>query len=132
MTHDIPSVLLVGHCLPDSSSLTRLIQEAAPAAKVTRVNKDAHLAESAQQTSLLLVNRVLDGRFRQSLGVDLISALRAEGVETPIMLISNYEDAQEAAVAAGAMPGFGKRAIAQPETIERIRMALASSSSTSA
>lgn len=132
MSAESPSVLLVGHCLPDSFGLTRLVHKASPSADVTRVNKEAQLAESAPQASLLLVNRELDGRFRQSLGVDLIAALRADGVETPIMLISNYDDAQEAAVAAGAMVGFGKRAVRDPETVDRIRAALAQSSSTRA
>ncbi len=36
------------------------------------------------------------------------------------MLVSNYEDAQQDAVARGALPGFGKAALRQPETRNRL------------
>jgi hypothetical protein len=41
------------------------------------------------------------------------------------MLVSNYADAQQAAVAAGALPGFGKREIGTPKVKELLRSALA-------
>ena len=37
------------------------------------------------------------------------------------MLVSNLEDAQAQAVAAGAQPGFGKAALQKPRTIELLR-----------
>jgi hypothetical protein len=40
------------------------------------------------------------------------------------MLVSNYAEAQAAAVAAGAVPGFGKREIGQPRVAQLIREAL--------
>jgi hypothetical protein len=43
---------------------------------------------------------------------------------TKFMLVSNYPDAQAAAVAAGALPGFGKREIGQPRVAQLIREAL--------
>ena len=36
----------------------------------------------------------------------------------PVMIISNYQDAQDVAVAAGASPGFGKAALDTPRTFE--------------
>jgi hypothetical protein len=39
--------------------------------------------------------------------------------------VSNYPDAQAAAVAAGGMPGFGKREIGTPRVGQVIRDALA-------
>jgi hypothetical protein len=36
------------------------------------------------------------------------------------MLISNYEEHQAAAVAAGAQPGFGKLSLNSPQTLERL------------
>jgi hypothetical protein len=41
-----------------------------------------------------------------------------------MMLVSNYPDAQAAAVAAGAVPGFGKREIGTPRVAQVIREAL--------
>ncbi len=40
------------------------------------------------------------------------------------MLVSNHEDAQAEAVAAGALPGFGKASLGQPGMIERVAAAL--------
>ncbi len=37
------------------------------------------------------------------------------------MLLSNFPQYQEAAVAAGAEPGFGKAELDRPETLERLR-----------
>jgi hypothetical protein len=41
-----------------------------------------------------------------------------------MMLVSNYADAQQAAVAAGALPGFGKRELGTPRVSQLIRDAL--------
>jgi hypothetical protein len=46
----------------------------------------------------------------------------------PAMLVSNYEDAQQEAVAAGAVPGFGKSALYGPLVAERVRSYLADGS----
>jgi len=40
------------------------------------------------------------------------------------MLVSNYPEAQAAAVAEGALPGFGKREIGTPRVGELLREAL--------
>jgi hypothetical protein len=42
-----------------------------------------------------------------------------------MMLVSNHPDAQAAAIAAGAAPGFGKRQIGTPRVAEVLRQALA-------
>jgi DNA-binding NarL/FixJ family response regulator len=61
--------------------------------------------------TLLLVNRVLDGGFEGSEGVELIRAFKASHPDVRTMLISNYADAQASAQAAGALEGFGKSEI---------------------
>ena len=38
----------------------------------------------------------------------------------PVMLVSNFADWQEKAVAAGAQYGFGKAALNAPETLSRL------------
>jgi DNA-binding response OmpR family regulator len=74
---------------------------------------------------LVLVNRVLDADG--SSGLELIRQLLAskDMPAPPVMLVSNYEDAQRDAVAAGAAPGFGKAQLDDPNVLERLREPLA-------
>ncbi len=73
---------------------------------------------------LLLFNRQLDYGFEDELGCDLIRKLRLQYPNVKMMLVSNYPDAQAEALAAGALPGFGKREIGQPRVNELLRAAL--------
>jgi two-component system chemotaxis response regulator CheY len=56
-------------------------------------------------------------------GVDVVRAVKADEAlrRVPVMLVSNYDAAQEEAVTAGAEPGFGKAALGRPEMLERVR-----------
>jgi CheY-like chemotaxis protein len=74
---------------------------------------------------LVLVNRKLDQDYSD--GIEIIRRVKAEpGIAgVPIMLISNYPEHQAAAVAAGAVQGFGKLEFEQPETREKIAAILA-------
>lgn len=119
-----PTILLVGHCGFDSGSLKSLAQSAVPGCTVTRVNAMADLESATGDADLLLVNRVLDGRFPTGSGVELIRDLAGKDTAPPMMLISNYADAQADAESAGALPGFGKSDVALPDTAERIAAAV--------
>lgn len=119
-----PHILLVGHCGFDSGSLKSLAQTAVPGCKVLRVNDLADLEKQTSQADLLLVNRVLDGRFPIGSGVELIRDLAGKDAAPPMMLVSNYEDAQADAESAGALPGFGKSDVAKPATADRIAAAV--------
>lgn len=112
-------VLAVGNCGFDDSSLRRLI-EGELGAEMTSVDSSAEaVAAAAGSFSLILINRVLD-RTGES-GVDLVRTLKAEAAaETPVMLISNFADAQRQAVQAGAEPGFGKNQLGDPAVRERL------------
>jgi len=100
---------LVGHCVPDSFVLKNAVRGYVPGAEVVRINDERALeAELSKGLDLLLVNRVLDGRFGSDSGVEVMRALAATGQVPAWMLISNYEDAQQQARVAGARPGFGK------------------------
>ena len=125
MADEQPLVLLVGHCGADSYGLDELVAQASPNAKTSRVNSVRALRDQLNDAALLLVNRQLDGRFGVAGGIELIRTLRAEGVSTPMMLVSNFPDAQEAAIEAGAAPGFGKRELRDPATVEKVRTQLA-------
>ena len=121
----IQHVALVGHCGFDSGPLSRLAERIAPDVGVLRVNNQKKLDPVATAGTLLLINRVLDGRFTVGgSGIDLIQSLSESDDAPAMMLVSNYADAQEQAVAAGALQGFGKSEMSDPATIERLRESL--------
>lgn len=97
---------LVGHCGADSHSLSHVVRRAVPGATVKVIDSETEL--NRHPGAVLLINRVLDGTFAAATGVDLIRALAGREPRPAMVLISNYADAQDAAVSAGARPGFGK------------------------
>lgn len=106
------TVVLVGHCGPDNSYLRLAVRAAVSDAAIATADDSQELARAlAAGADLVLINRVLDYGFDQPSGVELIKHLRASHPKVRLMLISNYPEAQAAAVAAGAIPGFGKRDI---------------------
>jgi DNA-binding NarL/FixJ family response regulator len=120
-------VLLVGHCGPDSSYLRLAVRSADPAAQILAADAPGELdAALAQGIDLVLLNRELGYDFEPMVGVDLIARLKQSHPGLKTMLISNYADAQAAAVAAGAVPGFGKREIGSPRAMQLLRSALQS------
>ena len=119
-------VVLVGHCGPDSSYLKMAVKSAATDVQVTAADTQAEIEqEITSGADLLLLNRVLDYGFEQNSGVDLLRDLKKKHPEIKAMLVSNYADAQEAAIAEGALPGFGKRDIGSPKVRQLIQSALA-------
>ena len=118
-------VALVGHCGPDSSYLRMAVSKALRDAKVVAADDDSELKQLlADGVDLLLFNRILDYGFKSDEGVEVIRQLRAEHPNVKTMLVSNYEDAQDAAIRAGALPGFGKREIGTPRVTQVLREAL--------
>ena len=118
-------VALVGHCGPDSSFLRITVSRAHKEAQVLSVDDDGDLKRLLDDgVDLLLLNRQLDFGFDEQEGVALIRRIRAAYPHVKTMLVSNYPDAQAAAVAEGALPGFGKRELNTPRVAELIREAL--------
>jgi DNA-binding NarL/FixJ family response regulator len=74
---------------------------------------------------LILFNRELGWGFDQTQGVEIIRQLRTTHPSVKTMLVSNYAEAQAAALQAGAMPGFGKREIGSAKVVQALRAALA-------
>jgi len=116
-------VVLVGHCGPDSYALRSAVSSAAPGVEVVFANDDAELEKIAQGSSLLLVNRVLDGDFAEESGMALIGRLAANGAK--VMLVSNFPEAHAEAEKLGALPGFGKKTMYAPETKAKLEQAMA-------
>lgn len=124
-THSTRHVGLVGHCSPDSSYLTMAVTQAVPGAKVTRVTDDAGVQRLLEGgVDLLLINRAMEPGYSAAVGTDYIKSLRQSHPHVKVMLISNYPDAQAAAMADGALPGFGKNAVLAPETKKLLQEAL--------
>jgi two-component system, chemotaxis family, chemotaxis protein CheY len=118
-------VALVGHCGPDSSFLRIAVSRAAKEIKVLSADDSQSLQRVLDDgVDLLLLNRQLDFGFDVEEGVDIIRKLRPQYPGVKMMLVSNYPDAQAAAVAEGALPGFGKRELNTPKVAEMIREAL--------
>ena len=119
-------ILLVGHCGPDGSYLRSAVRAALGDVRFLQANDNAQLQKSlVDGVDLALFNRDLGYDLDPATGVEMIGALRAQYPALRMMLVSNHPDAQAAAVAAGAQPGFGKRQIGTPRVTEAIRAALA-------
>ena len=119
-------VALVGHCGPDSSFLRIAVSRVAKDVHVVMADDTRELTQALSDgVDLLLLNRQLDYGFDDREGVAVIRKLRPHYPNVKMMLVSNYPEAQAAAVAEGALPGFGKRELSTPKVAELIREALA-------
>lgn len=116
------SVLAIGNCSYDHGKLRAAICEHFDAEVHAASHADEALSLLGEQSfDLVLVNRVLE--VDRSSGIDLIRRIKGDPQlgDPPVMLVSNFADAQEQAVEAGAKPGFGKKALSSPETIAKLR-----------
>lgn len=117
------TIVLVGHCFPDRFMIKSAIKRAVPGSSLESVNDEKDLEPFLNGGSVLLVNRELDGRFDTQSGILLIEQVM-QGDDPPVaILISNYEDAQAHAEAAGANPGFGKSDLYEARTVEILKAA---------
>jgi len=121
--HPTPAsaVLDVGNCEPDHAAISQMLRQHFN----VDIDRVMHVDEALENMrgrpyDLVLVNRLIfaDG----SPGMDLIKRAKADAAlrHVPIMMISNFPEAQQAAVQQGAVPGFGKAALANPETPKRL------------
>jgi CheY-like chemotaxis protein len=106
---DKPRILSVGQCSFDHRLISRHLRKMY-GAEVAGANTigEALVTLRAGEFDLVLVNRVLDGDGTS--GLDVIQAIKAEPelAGIPVMLVSNYHEAQTEAQTLGALPGFGK------------------------
>ena len=113
----------VGQCGFDHSSISRyLTEEFAATVDAADTRFEALQALERQPYHLVLVNRVLDSDG--SSGQLVIEAILGLDNAPPVMLVSNYADAQQQAETAGAQPGFGKSSLRTPETRARLSAVL--------
>jgi len=104
--------------------LSSAVERIVPGAKVEQVHDDGALEAYLNGESVLLVNRVLDGRFFTGSGIELIGKVCGGEGGVVAILISNFAEAQEEAVAAGAGRGFGKSDLYEARRGEILREAV--------
>jgi two-component system, chemotaxis family, chemotaxis protein CheY len=116
-------VLSVGQCSFDHRTISHVLRERLGAV-VQPVDTAEEAGEELERRgySLVLINRKLD--LDGSSGLTVLRELHRKHPDTPMMLVSNYEDAQQEAVRLGARPGFGKASLHEESTIELIRSTL--------
>ncbi len=118
-------VLSVGQCGPDHGTISRYLdQEFACEVVASDLLVDTQYKLEREKFDLILVNRKLD--YDYSDGLEIIRALKANPATAgvPVMLLTNYPEHQEAAMAAGALLGFGKLEFDKPETREKLAAVL--------
>src|SRR5688572_26457253 len=100
------TVVLVGHCGPDNSFLRMAVSSAERGVQLTVADDSQELKAALDGgVDLVLLNRELGYGFDQALGVDVIKSFRGRYPDARFMLVSNYAEAQAAAIAAGGVPG---------------------------
>ena len=90
------------------------------------MRQDALAQLKSGQFDLVLVNRKLDTDYSD--GIEVIRADQgrpSRPPDVPVMLVTNYPEHQDAAIAAGAVRGFGKLEFSKPETRGNSRRRLA-------
>jgi len=119
--HRPARVLDVGNCTPDHAAIRTMLRDRFDV-RVERVMFVAEALERmrAERFDLVLVNRVIFDDGSDGLALHRAARENAALAAMPIMLVSDYPQAQAASVAAGGVPGFGKSTLDDPETIERL------------
>jgi two-component system chemotaxis response regulator CheY len=114
-------VLDVGQCNPDHAAIRRLLtEEFGVEADRAYTPDEAWVRLQNTRYDLVLVNRIFDATGEE--GLAFIRRMKTDTTlaAVPVMLVSNYADAQAEAVAAGAEPGFGKATLEDLQTSTRL------------
>jgi CheY-like chemotaxis protein len=115
-------VLDVGNCGPDFGSMSRFLTKNF-AVTVEQAHSPADTLEKLRggEYALVLINRKLDQDYSD--GTEILKLIKADTslAGTPVMIITNYAEHQDAAVALGAERGFGKLQYGEPETLEKLK-----------
>ncbi len=102
-------VLDVGQCHFDHSRISHYLK-ANFDVEIVQAQSFAESIKLAGESDydLILINRLLDADH--SPGMDILKKLKSDDSTSsvPVMIVSNFDDAQAAAVDEGAVPGFGK------------------------
>ncbi len=110
-------VLEIGQCNADHERIAQVLSRDFDV-NIERAHSFDEAIQKALDTpfDLILINRILDADG--TLGMAILHELKSQPstAEIPVMIVSNYEETQADAVAAGAEGGFGKSALDDSET----------------
>lgn len=121
------TVLSIGQCRPDTAAIKHFLTSNFDVEVVTAdLPRDSMAVLQERSVDLILINRKLDADYSD--GMEILATVKADEALAgiPVMLVSNFAEWQEKAVAMGAVYGFGKAELSAPETVERVRAALQS------
>ncbi len=113
------TVVDCGNCGPDYGSIRQMIQSNFDAIVLqTHGLEDTLELLAERDVDLITVNRKLDRDYSD--GIEVIRQLKADprGKDVPVMLVTNYEEHQQAAIEIGATRGFGKLSVKAPDTVK--------------
>ena len=114
-------VLDVGNCGPDHATISAALMKLF-AVEVFQADQaaDALAILRREKIDLVLVNRKLDIDYSD--GLDIVKKIKAEPdlAKIPVMLVTNHDEYQESAMAAGAEQGFGKLSLNESQTHDRL------------
>ncbi|MEO8271850.1 MAG: response regulator [Aureliella sp.] len=122
----VHTVLDVGNCVPDHASIKRLLTSHFDVDVLqTHASTDTLALLRQRSVDLVLINRKLDCDYSD--GTEILKQLKSDPVlaKTPVMIISNYAEHQDSAVALGAERGFGKLELQDPATQRKLSEFLA-------
>jgi two-component system, chemotaxis family, chemotaxis protein CheY len=118
-------VLDVGQCGPDHATIRAYLTRNFECEVVQTQGAEDTLAQlRGGKFHLVLINRKLDADYSD--GIEILKQIKSDAgiADVPVMLVTNYAEHQDAAMAAGAVRGFGKLEYDRPETKQKIAAAL--------
>ena len=111
-----------GNCGPDFNAIRQMVTSHFDAAVLqTQGAEDTIELLKKRNVDLVTVNRKLDRDYTD--GLDVIKQIKSDPdlAKVPVMLVTNYDEHQEAAMSEGAERGFGKLEIGSDKTIEQLK-----------
>ncbi|EGF25373.1 response regulator [Rhodopirellula baltica] len=111
-----------GNCGPDFNAIRQMVTSHFDAAVLqTHGAEDTIELLKKREVDLVTVNRKLDRDYTD--GLDVIKQIKSDPdlAKVPVMLVTNYDEHQEAAMNEGAERGFGKLEIGSDKTIEQLK-----------
>lgn len=115
------TVLSIGQCRPDQAAISHYLTSHFGTTVLTAdLPADAYQTLIDQEVDLVLINRKLDADYSDGMEVLQHICAGTATAKIPVMLVSNFAEWQEQAVAMGAVYGFGKAELNQPETKQRL------------
>ncbi len=118
----VKTLIDCGNCGPDYNSIRQMVLANFDAVVLQTHGLEDTLEQLSQRdVALVTVNRKLDRDYTD--GMEVIRGIKADPrfASVPIMLVTNYDEYQDAAEKEGAIRGFGKLTVRDPQTLERLQ-----------